>query len=112
MNKTKIYDEYENLLKFKDKIFPHSSDGWWLSIYSTDKYFIEKYQLQLINTLFIHNAIVENIDDLKEIFDEIKDYEFINETLFSKERHILTLNQPHFLNLYIKYKKKSTFYSI
>ena len=32
----------------------------------------------------------------------------LNETLYSRERHILTLNQPHFLNLYqlnIKHKK-------
>ena len=107
MNKTQIYDEYENLIKFKDSIFPHSSDGWWLSIYSTDKYFIEKYKLQLINTLFTHNVIAENLDDLKEIFHEIKDYKYINETLFSKERHILSLNQPHFLNLYqLNIKKK------
>ena len=48
MNKSQIYDNYENLIKFKDSIFPHSSHGWWLSIYSTDKYFIEKYKLQLI----------------------------------------------------------------
>ena len=112
MNKSQIYDNYENLIKFKDSIFPHSSHGWWLSIYSTDKYFIEKYKLQLINTLFTHNAIAENLDDLKEIFHEIKDYKFINETLFSKERHILSLNQPHFLNLYqlnIKKKKVNPF---
>jgi len=52
--------------------------------------------------------MAENIDDLKEIFKEIQNYKYINETLYSKERHILTLNQPHFLNLYqlnIKHKK-------
>ena len=69
---------------------------------------MEKYNITIINTLFTHNAIAENIDDLKEIFYEIQDYQYINETLFSKERHILTLNQPHFVNLYqlnIKHKK-------
>ena len=40
--------------------------------------------------------------------EEIKDYDYFNETIYSKERHILTLNQPHFVNLYqlnIKHKK-------
>ena len=52
--------------------------------------------------------MAENIDDLKEVFKEIQNYKYINETLYSKERNILTLNQPHFVNLYqlnIKHKK-------
>ena len=72
------------------------------------KYFLEKYNISVINARFTHNAIAENIDDLKEIFNEIKSFEYINETLFSKERHILTLNQPQFFNLYqlnIKHRK-------
>ena len=108
MNRTETLRNYYNLLKIKDSIHPHSNNGWFLSIYSTDKYFIERYNMTIINTQFTHNAIAENIDDLKEVFEEIKSYEFINETLFSKERHILTLNQPHFVNLYqlnIKHKR-------
>lgn len=69
---------------------------------------IEKYNFQLINTNFTHNAISENLDDLKEIYKEIKEYAYFNETIYSKERHILSLNQPHFTNLYqlnIKHKK-------
>ena len=62
---------------------------------------MEKYNYRLINTKFTHNSIAENIEDLKLIFEEIQDYQYINETLFSKERHILTLNQPHFYNLYL-----------
>ena len=64
--------------------------------------------MKLINTKFTHNAISENLDNLKEIYEEIKDYDYFNETIYSKERHILTLNQPHFVNLYqlnIKHKK-------
>jgi len=108
MNKTQILDEYTRLFNIKNSINPHSRLGWWLSIYSTDKYFIEKYKPPLIDTLFTHNVIAKNLDDLKEIFEEIKKYEYINETLFSKERHILTLNQPHFFNIYqlnVKHKK-------
>ena len=62
---------------------------------------MEKYKLQIIiNPNFTHNAISENLDNLKEIYEEIKDYDYFNETIYSKERHILTLNQPHFFNLY------------
>ena len=108
MNATEIISKFNNLYQIKDSIFPHSSSGWWLSIYSTDIYFIEHYNHPLINTLYTHNAIPENIDDLKEIYKEIQSYKYINETLYNRERYILTLNQPHFLNLYqlnIKHKK-------
>lgn len=108
LNESEVIDNYNQLLKFKDSIFPHSRWGWRLSIYNTDIYFMERYKIPLINTLFTHNAIAENIDDLKEMFEEISFYKYINETLYSKERHILTLNQPHFFNLYqlnIKQKK-------
>jgi len=109
LNKTEVINKYYKIYKIRDSIHPHSNIGWWFSIFSTDKYFMEKYNnSKLINTKFTHNAISENLDNLKEIYEEIKDYAYINETIFSKERHILTLNQPHFCNLYqlnIKHKK-------
>jgi hypothetical protein len=109
LNKTNIISQYYKIYKEKDSIHPHSNIGWWFSIYSTDKYFFEKYNnLDLINTNFTHNAISKNLDNLKEIYEEIKDYAYFNETIYSKERHILTLNQPHFFNLYqlnINHKK-------
>lgn len=108
LNVSKVINEFNNLFENKDSFHPHSSKGWWLSIHCTNKYLIEHYNYTLINTLFTHNAIPENIDDLKEVYKEIQNYKYINETLFSKERYILTLNQPHFLNLYqlnIKHKK-------
>ena len=109
--KSDVLYQYNKLYKNKEDIHPHSYEGWWISIYGTDKYFIEKYNNLIINTNFTHNAIAENIDELKIIFEEIKDYEYINGTLLSKERNILTLNQPHFLNLYqlnINHKKVHT----
>ena len=108
MNKTFVNNEYNYLFHKKEKIFPHSRYGWWLSIYATNKYFIEKYKCPVIEPVFTHNAIAENIDDLKEIYEGIKDYKYINETLYSKVRNIFTLNQPQFANLYqlnIKNKK-------
>ena len=109
--KFEIIDHYNNLIKHKDLIHPHSSEGWWLSIYNTEKYFLEQFNITLITTQYTHNANAENLDELKEIFEKIQKYEYLNETLFSKERHILTLNQPHFLSLYqlnIKHKKVHT----
>ena len=101
LNRTKILKEYNNKINNINSIHPHSDEGWKFSILCTQKYFLEKYNFRLINTKFTHNSIAENIEDLKIIFEEIQDYNYINETLFSKERHILTLNQPHFFNLYL-----------
>ena len=94
---------YNYLYKKKDKIKIHGHRGWVFSVFSTDKYFIEKYEnktINIINADFTHNAKAENIDDMKEIFKEIQDYKYINETLYSQTRHLMTLNQPHFVNLY------------
>lgn len=104
LNKTESIEKYFQLYKIRDYINSHSSFGWWFTIFCTEKYFMEKYKLQIIiysyNPNFTHNAISENLNNLKEIYEEIKDYAYFNETIYSKERHILTLNQPHFVNLY------------
>ena len=109
LDQKKRLNSYENLFSKKNNIKPHSGQGWDLSIMSTDKYFFERYnKTNVINALFTHSAIAENIEDLKEIYYEIQDYKYIKETLYSKTRHVLTLNQPHFLNLYllnIKHRK-------
>ena len=108
INKTFILGRYNELFKKKEFLQPHSSEAFWLQIYCGEKYFIEHYNFSLIYTEFTHNAIAENIDELKEIYEEAKKYEYFNETLFSKERFILTLTHQHFFNLYqlnIKNKK-------
>ena len=108
MDKKKILKKQKKMNKMKSKIRPHSGFGWNFSLMNTDKYFIQKYKLPIISVKFTHCAVPENLDDLKEIFQEIQDYEYINETLFSKTRHALTLNQPEFVNLYqlnIKHRK-------
>ena len=48
LNKTEVIEKYYDLYKIRDYIHSHSSIGWWFSIYSTDKYFMEKYKLQII----------------------------------------------------------------
>ena len=108
LNNTEVMEQYNSLFKIKDIIDPHSSPGFWLGIFITHKFFLENYKAIIISTEFSHNAIAENIDDLKEIFEEAKKYKFFNETLYSKQRYILNLNHQHFVNLYqlnIKYRK-------
>ena len=77
MNITKILIEYNDLIQIKEKIHPHSIFGWMLSIYNTDKYFAERYKSPIINTGVTHNAIAENLDDLEDIYNEIKNYKYI-----------------------------------
>ena len=108
INRTDVLIKYDELFKNKDRINPHSGNGFSLSILSTEKFFFENYNFSLIRTEPTHNAIGLNIDDLKEIFQFIQKYKYINETLSSKERYILRLSHQHLVNLYqlnIKHKK-------
>ena len=47
--------------------------------------------IPIIYTEFTHNTISENINELKEIFEESRKYEYFNQAMQSKERYILTL---------------------
>ena len=100
MNSALIMGYYHYLYNKKDKIKVHGNQGWMFSIFGTDKYFAEKYDMNIILPKFTHCAYPVNIDDLKDIYKEIQDYQYINETLHSSVRHIMTLNQPEFYNLY------------
>ena len=108
-NKKELINEYNFLFKNKDKLHPHSYDGWKLSIDSTSKFFIDNYNVTpLIYTEFTHNAMPMNILDLKEIFKEVQKYEYINGTLYSIQRYILRLFCQYFYSLYflnIKHRK-------
>ena len=101
LNKTYLFNKYYKIFQKKDLIHPHSGEGWEFSVLNTQKFFTERYKISIINIGFTHNSIPENLDDLIQIFQEIQNYKYINETLFYKERHILTLNQPLFFNLYL-----------
>ena len=107
INKTFLFNNYFKL-KRKETIDPHSNEGFNHQIYNTEKFLLEQNNRSLIKVLFTHNSIPENIDDLKEIFNESKKYKYNNATLFSKYRHILSLCHQHFLNIYnlnIKHRK-------
>ena len=112
MNKTFVLKRYNELFQKKDYFQPHSSKAFWLQTYSGEKFFIDHYNCSLIYTEFTHNAISENINELKEIFEESKKYEYFNETMNSKERYILTLTHQHFSNLYLLNIRKKKVHSI
>ena len=111
LNKSLLFDKYFEL---KGKVVdPHTNEGFRLQIYNTNKFILEKYNKSLIEVLFTHNSIPENIDDLKEIFNESNKYEYINATLISKHRHVQSLCHQQFLNMFnlnIK-KRKAHFIS-
>ena len=101
INKLKVLSEYNDLFNKRKIIDPHSYFGWLSQILSVERFFIENYKFPLIKAEFTHNAISENIDDLKEIYEVIQKYKYINETLYSKQRQNLALNFQHFYNLYL-----------
>ena len=92
INKSEVYNNYNNLFNMKEIIFPHSKDGYRLSILSVEKFFIENYKnITIITVDETHNAIPENLDELKEIYEEFKKYKYYKETMTSKIRYILGL---------------------
>lgn len=100
LDKKSRLNYYHELYNIRYTLQAHGNKGWVFSVLSTDKFIIERYNIPIISTDFTHCARAENIDDLREIFEEIQYYKYINETLYSPTRHIMTLNQPHFVNLY------------
>ena len=65
------------------------------------KFFVEHYNQTLISGGFTHNALSLNIDDIKEVFDLIKNkYEYANETLYSKTRNLFNLQSQTMFNTY------------
>ena len=100
LDKNKSQRLYDFAEKMKDKFKFQGGQMWAFSLINTEVFFMKKYNKTIINTQFTHNARAENIDDLKEMFKSIQSYKYINQTLFSKERHVLSLNQPHYNNLF------------
>ena len=100
INKTYIINEYNNLIKFSEKINAHSKEGFLLQKLNTVKFFIDNYNISIIEPLYTHNAIPENIDDLKKIHYVSKKFKYINKTLYEKKRNIFSLCHEHFINLF------------
>ena len=105
---------YWSVYKTKDTLAPQCFMAWILSLYSTQKFFIDYYKnTTLIKPTPTHNAISYNIQDLKEIYDlVVNNYEYANETLNSIQRHILTLQTQHFVDLFELNVKKRKVHTI
>ena len=105
---------YWSVYKTKDTMAPQCFMAWILSLYSTEKFFIDYYpNMTLIKPTPTHNAISYNIQDLKEVYDlVVNNYQYANETLNSIERHVLTLQTQHFVDLYEMNIKKRKVHTI
>ena len=82
LNKTEVINEYSNFFNFNFSINSHSKIGFRLQKLNTEKFFIDNYNVTLIKPLFTHNAIAENIIDLKEINKEAQKYKYIKLLIF------------------------------
>ena len=113
IKRSEVLREYNKLFSKKDKIDPHTADGWYLHTYAVFKFLLEQYNQTLISGGFTHNAISLNIDDIKEVFDLIKDkYEYANENLYSKIRNVFNLQSHTLFNTYSLNIKKRKVNSI
>ena len=114
LNRERTLESYWRVFKTKDTLAPQCFMAWILSLYSTQKFFIDYYKnMTLIKPTPTHNAIAYNIQDLKEIYDlVVNNYEYANETLNSIERHVLTLQTQHFVDLYELNVKKRKVHTI
>lgn len=114
LNREQTLESYWRVFKTKDTLAPQCFMAWILSLYSTQKFFIDYYKnMTLIKPTPTHNAIAYNIQDLKEIYDlVVNNYEYANETLNSIERHVLTLQTQHFVDLYELNVKKRKVHTI
>ena len=102
LHKERVLEKYNDLFSIKESLATQSFKAWALSLYSSEKFFLDNYNnITLINPTPSHNAIAYNIQDLKEIYElVINNYKYANEFLNSIERHILTLQTQHFVDLY------------
>lgn len=113
INKTEILNKYYEFLNRSDYIRPHSKEGFWHQIYNTEKFVIENFNTSLINVFFTHNSIPLNIDDLIIICNKSKKYVYINETIYNKQRNVLSLCFQHLsnlINLNINHRKVHSIY--
>ena len=102
INFTETFQEYNYLFEKRQSLAPHKYWGWRLSILASEKLLLDNYNISpMITAYFTHVAIPVNIKDIEECYDLIvKKYKYANETLYSKERHILILQSQHLFVLY------------
>ena len=113
LNKQDLIKSYNKLFRKKETFNPYEYLGWKLSMLASEKLLVENYNISFVNLEFTHNAIPLNINDLKEIYNLIQSkYKYANETLYSLDRNILTLQSQHLFSLYALNIKKRKVHSI
>ena len=95
-------NSYNKLFEMRNELDPHGFWGWKLSILASEKLILENYEVSpMITTYFTHVAIPVNIHDIEECYDLIlRRYKYLEETLYTFERHILILQSEHLFVLY------------
>ena len=95
--KNETINDYNRLYKKKHFIKPYSHYCFQLQQLSSFKLLLEQYESPLISPCFTHNAIPLNLNDIKEIYELVKNkYEYPNDALYAKDRSIFGL-QTHCL---------------
>ena len=111
--KEEVLNEYNKLSRRRFRIKLQSFFGWKLSQLTAFKLLLEEFESPLVNAGFNHNAIPLNIDDMKEIYEFIKNkYHNANDTLYSKERTSYDLQPQSLFNSYLLNVKKRKVNSI
>ena len=93
---------YNTIFQRRKELDPHTFVGWKLSILASEKLLLENFDTRpMITTFFTHVAIPLNIHDIEECYDLIlRRYKYLEETLYSIQRHILILQSEHLFVLY------------
>lgn len=112
LNRRETLGEYNRLFRRAFSIKPFTYLCWKFQQLSSFKLLLDLYPSPLINVSFSHNAIPLNTNDLKEIYELVKDnYQHPNEALYAKTRSVLGLQTHTLFNSYalnIKKRKVNT----
>ena len=114
MDYNETINYYNKLFDMRKQLDSHTFWGWKLSILASEKLLLENFNIHpMITTYFTHVAIPVNIHDVEECYDLIlRRYKYIEETLYSIQRHILILQSEHLFVLYGLNVKKRKVHSI
>ena len=93
---------YNKIFERRKELDPHTFVGWKLSILASEKLLLDNFDIRpMVTTMFTHVAIPLNIHDIEECYDLIlRRYKYLEETLYSINRHILILQSEHLFVLY------------
>lgn len=85
--KSHIKSMYRNLVKHKNKVVKDTSDDYWIQTYATYLFLYKMFGDNIPILYHTHNAIAENLTDLKEIYDFVdKNYKYADSCLRAYRR--------------------------